>query len=199
MRKNKFRIDFLDGTVTHGSKKVALFNNKGNNVAFLKCADSKDIFDVSLNRKVLDAIDEKSLYNTSINMAKRFILTAVNIDFSKIKTKPTIFVAQILELIKRLNRKENIENLNFVKIRFINYDENFTEILYKRINNAEEDSIGNLKKGYMKGYIKIGKVCKEFSVSIGEDSQRTSDELNQTFAKIYKQTFSESRSVTNNE
>lgn len=199
MRKNKFRIDFLDGTVTHGSKKVALFNNKGNNVAFLKCADSKDIFDVSLNRKVLDAIDEKSLYNTSINMAKRFILTAVNIDFSKIKTKPTIFVAQILELIKRLNRKENIENLNFVKIRFINYDGNFTEILYKRINNAEEDSIGNLKKGYMKGYIKIGKVCKEFSVSIGEDSQRTSDELNQTFAKIYKQTFSESRSVTNNE
>ena len=199
MRKNKFRIDFLDGTVTHGSKKVALFNNKGNNVAFLKCADSKDIFDVSLNRKVLDAIDEKSLYNTSINMAKRFILTAVNIDFSKIKTKPTIFVAQILELIKRLNRKENIENLNFVKIRFINYDGNFTEILYKRINNAEEDSIGNLKKGYMKGYIKIGKVCKEFSVSIGEDSQRTSDELNQTFARIYKQTFSESRSVTNNE
>ena len=199
MRKNKFRIDFLDGTVTHGSKKVALFNNKGNNVAFLKCADSKDIFDVSLNRKVLDAIDEKSLYNTSINMAKRFILTAVNIDFSKIKTKPTIFVAQILELIKRLNRKENIENLNFVKIRFINYDGNFTEILYKRINNAEEDSIGNLKKGYMKGESKIGKVCKEFSVSIGEDSQRTSDELNQTFAKIYKQTFSESRSVTKNE
>ena len=199
MRKNKFRIDFLDGTVTHGSKTVALFNNKDDNVAFLKCADSNDIFDVSLNRKVLDKIDEKSLYNTSINMAKRFILTAVNIDFSKIKTKPTIFVAQILELIKRLNRKENIENLNFVKIRFINYDGNFTEILYKRINNAEEDSIGNLKKGYMKGYIKIGKVCKEFSVSIGEDSQRTSDELNQTFAKIYKQTFSESRSVTNNE
>ena len=199
MRKNKFRIDFLDGTVTHGSKKVALFNNKGDNVAFLKCADSKDIFDVSLNRKVLDAIDEKSLYNTTLNMAKRFILTAVNIDFSKIKKKPTIFVAEILELIKCLNRKENIENLNFVKIRFINYDGNFTEILYKLINNTEEDSIGNLKKGYMKGYVKIGKVCNEFSVSIGEDAQRTSDELNQVFTKTYKKTFSESRCVTNNE
>lgn len=199
MRKNKFRIDFLDGTVTHGSKNVALFNNKGDNVAFLKCTDSKDIFDVSLNRKVLDAIDEKSIYNTTLNMAKRFRLTAVNIDFSKIKMKPTIFVAQILELIKMLNRKENIENLNFVKIRFINYDGNFTEILYKLINNTEEDSIGNLKKGYMKGYVKIGKVCNEFSISIGEDSQRTSDELNRTFAKIYKQTFSESRCMTNNE
>lgn len=199
MRKNKFRIDFLDGTVTHGSKIVALFNNKDDNVAFLKCADSKDIFDVSLNRKVLDTIDEKSLYNTTLNMAKRFIVTAVNIDFSKIKMKPTIFVAQILELIKRLNRKENIESLNFVKIRFINYEGNFTEILYKRINNAEEDSIGNLKKGYMKGHIKIGKVCNEFSVSIGEDTQRTSDELNQTFTKTYKKTFSENRGVTNNE
>lgn len=195
MRKNKFRIDFLDGTVTHGSKNVALFNNKGDNVAFLKCADSKDIFDVSLNRKVLDAIDEKSIYNTTLNMAKRFILTAVNIDFSKIKMKPTIFVAQILELIKILNRKENIENLNFVKIRFINYDGNFTEILYKLINNTEEDSIGNLKKGY----VKIGKVCNEFSVSIGEDAQRTSDELNQVFTKTYKKTFSESRDVINNE
>lgn len=193
MRKNKFTIDFLDGTVTHGSKIVALFNNKDDNVAFFKCVDSKDIFDVSLNRKVLDAIDEKSLYNTTLNMAKRFILTAVNINFSKIKTKPTIFVAQILELIKRLNRKENVENLNFVKIRFINYDGNFTEILYKRINNAEEDSIGNLKKGYMKGYVKIGKVCNEFSVSIWEDAQRTSDELNQTLTKTYKKTFSESR------
>ena len=195
MRKNKFRIDFLDGTVTHGSKNVALFNNKGDNVAFLKCADSKDIFDVSLNRKVLDAIDEKSIYNTTLNMAKRFILTAVNIDFSKIKMKPTIFVAQILELIKILNRKKNIENLNFVKIRFINYDGNFTEILYKLINNTEEDSIGNLKKGY----VKIGKVCNEFSVSIGEDAQRTSDELNQVFTKTYKKTFSESRDVINNE
>ena len=195
MRKNKFRIDFLDGTVTHGSKNVALFNNKGDNVAFLKCVDSKDIFDVSLNRKVLDAIDEKSIYNTTLNMAKRFRLTAVNIDFSKIKTKPTIFVAQILELIKMLNRKENIENLNFVKIRFINYDGNFTEILYKLINNTEEDSIGNLKKGY----VKIGKVCNEFSVSIGEDAQRTSDELNQVFTKTYKKTFSESRDVINNE
>ena len=199
MRKNKFRIDFLDGTVTHGSKIVALFNNKDDNVAFFKCADSKDIFDVSLNRKVLDAIDEKSLYNTTLNMAKRFRLTAVNIDFSKIKMKPTIFVAQILELIKRLNRKENIESLNFVKIRFINYEGNFTEILYKRINNAEEDSIGNLKKGYMKGYIKIGKVCNEFSVSIGEDPQTTSDEINQVFSKTYKKTFSESREMTNNE
>ena len=197
MRKNKFRIDFLDGTVTHGSKKVALFNNKGDNVAFLKCADSKDIFDVSLNRKVLDAIDEKSLYNTTLNMAKRFILTAVNIDFSKIKKKPTIFVAEILELIKCLKRKENIENLNFVKIKFINYDGNFTEILYKLINNTEEDSIGNIIKGYIKGHIKIGKVCNEFSVSIGEESQRTSDELNQVFTKTYKKTFSESRGVIN--
>lgn len=199
MRKNKFTIDFLDGTATHGSKIVALFNNKDDNVAFFKCADSKDIFDVSLNRKVLDAIDEKSLYNTTLNMAKRFIFTAVTLNFYKIKTRPTIFVAEILELIKRINRKENIENLNFVKIRFINYDGNFTEILYKRINNAEEDSIGNLKKGYMKGYVKIGKVCNEFSVSIGEDAQRTSDEINQVFTKTYKKTFSESRCVTNNE
>ena len=199
MRKNKFRIDFLDGTVTHGSKIVALFNNKDDNVAFLKCADSKDIFDVSLNRKVLDAIDEKSLYNTTLNMTKRFIVTAVNIDFSKIKMKPTIFVAQILELIKRLNRKENIESLNFVKIRFINYDGNFTEILYKRINNAEEDSIGKLIKGYMKGYVKIGKVCKEFFMSIGDDAQKTSDELNRVITYIYRQAFSESREVIKNE
>lgn len=199
MRKNKFRIDFLDGTVTHGSKIVALFNNKDDNVAFLKCADSKNIFDVNLNRKVLDAIDEKSLYNTTLNMARQFRVSAANIDFSKIKTKPTIFVAEILELIKRLNRKENIESLNFVKLRFINYDGNFTEILYKRINNAEEDSIGNLKKGYMKGHIKIGKVCNEFSVSIGEVPQTTSDEINQVFSKTYKKTFSESREMTNNE
>lgn len=199
MRKNKFRIDFLNGTVTHGSKTVALFNNKDDNVAFFKCADSKDIFDVSLNRKVLDAIDEKSLYNTTLNMVKRFIFTAVTLNFYKIKTRPTIFVAEILELIKRINRKENIENLNFVKIRFINYDGNFTEILYKRINNAEEDSIGNLKKGYMKGHIKIGKVCNEFSVSIGEDAQRTSDEFNQVFTKTYKKTFSESSEVIKNE
>lgn len=193
MRKNKFRIDFLDGTVTHGSKTVALFNNKDDNVAFLKCADSNDIFDVSLNRKVLDKIDEKSLYNTTLNMAKQFRVTKATLNFYKIKTKPTIFVAEILELIKRLNRKDNIENLKFVKIRFINYGGNFTEIEYRLINNFEEDSIGNLKKGYMKGYVKIGKVCNEFSVSIWEDAQRTSDELNQTFTKTYKKTFSESR------
>lgn len=189
MRKNKFRIDFLDGSVTHGSKIVALFNNKCNNVAFLKCVDSKNIFDVNLNRKVLDAIDEKSLYNTTLNMARQFRISAVNIDFSKIKMKPTIFVVEILELIKRLNRKENVENLNFVKIRFINYDGNFTEILYKRINNVSKNSIGNLIKGYMKGYIKIGKVCKEFFMSIGDDAQKTSDELNRVITYIYFSVF----------